>query len=257
MQDGLIVISVHYHLRTACSSVSGGASDLTRRYAAARDSPSSLPLRLAGDPLFSTLLERRMWLRFDAEAQELFYDWWGALEQKVRCDSGLAPAMVGHLSKYRSLMPTLAALFELADLVNEDQLPSDDVPISIDHARQAVAFCCYLESHAYRVYSCMVSPEARAARELARHIRRGDVEDRFTTRTVYLKGWSGLDTPERVRGALSVLEDWVLRCEIPLLPRAGDPLSCGWSIQRCGRRRSPSEYPSLKTFRSCLCGRLA
>ena len=76
-------------------------------------------------------------------------------------------------------------------------------------------FCEYLEAHARRVYACIVSPETRAARDLARHIRIHNLSGVFKTREVYLKGWSGLDTPERVRGALTVLEDagWVRRVE--------------------------------------------
>jgi len=55
-------------------------------------------------------------------------------------------------------------------------------------------------------YSCVIAPEMRAARELARHIQANDLADEFATRTVYLKGWAGLDTPERVRGAIALLE---------------------------------------------------
>lgn len=98
--------------------------------------------------------------------------------------------MIGHLSKYRSLMPSLAALFEIADRVADDGHLDDEVSVNVDHASQAVAFCAYLESHARRVYSCMVSPESRAAHELARHISNGDLQATFTTREIYLKGWA-------------------------------------------------------------------
>ena len=38
--------------------------------------------------------------------------------------------------------------------------------------RQAAAWCEYLESHAQRVYSCVVTPQLRAARELAEKIKK-------------------------------------------------------------------------------------
>jgi putative DNA primase/helicase len=152
-------------------------------------------------------------LRFGPEAQALFEAWWRDLEKKVRSESGLAPVMVAHLAKYRSLMPSLSALFEMADRLADGGHLRDVVYASRDHAEEAIAFCGYLESHAQRVYACVVSPECRAARELGKHIKRSDIPQSFTTRDVYIKGWSGLDKPETARAALSVLEDagWVRR----------------------------------------------
>lgn len=182
----------------------------------------------SADQVYSTLanlpFDDPVHLRFATDAQEMFFSWWADLEKKVRGDSGMAPAMIGHLSKYRSLMPTLAALFEMADRVADDE-SLDGTDVTLNHAQQAVEFCSYLESHAHRLYSCLISPERRAAGELARHIRRGDLPEIFTTRGVYLNGWSALDTPERVRGALSVLEDaaWLRRGEFQQSPLGGRP----------------------------------
>ena len=52
--------------------------------------------------------------RLAPDAQELFIEWFTGLERKVRGDE-LHPTLISHLSKYRSLMPSLALLFELAD----------------------------------------------------------------------------------------------------------------------------------------------
>jgi putative DNA primase/helicase len=150
-------------------------------------------------------------MRFDCESQELFFEWLAELETKVRSEHGLHPAMVAHLSKYRSLMPSLAALLELADRAAADGELEGKITVSIEHAKQAAALCEYLESHAKRVYACIVFPELRAARELARHLQAGDLKNPFSTREVYLKGWSGLEDPERVRSACKLLEDagWI------------------------------------------------
>jgi putative DNA primase/helicase len=148
-------------------------------------------------------------LHFDPAAQALFYAWWGELEHKVRGETGLHPALVAHLAKYRSLLPTLAGLFELADCAAESR---DASSISLTHTQQAAAWCEYLESHAKRIYSCVSSPDVHAGRLLAGHIERGDLEETFSTREIYAAHhWSSLDTPERVRGALGVLADanWV------------------------------------------------
>ncbi len=157
-------------------------------------------------------------LRFAPDAQELFVAWLSELEAKVRGDE-LHPALVAHIAKYRSLMPSLAALFELADGGLE--------VISLAHTRQAAAWCEYLESHARRVYSCVAAPALRAAAELARRIRGGWRADKtsFRLREVYLCGWSGLDTPGLARAACQALEDadWLRRIDPVLSPDGGRP----------------------------------
>ena len=84
--------------------------------------------------------------------------------------------------------------------------------VNID-TQQAAAWCDYLESHARRVYSCIVTPQLRAAQELAEKIKKRKVgtDGFFSCRDVYLKGWSGLDSPEAVKLAAEVLQDagWV------------------------------------------------
>jgi 5S rRNA maturation endonuclease (ribonuclease M5) len=155
--------------------------------------------------------------RFAPNAQELFKEWLAELEPKVRGHE-LHPAFTSHLSKYRSLMPSLALLFELADRVGSvgfvgSSLANSENFVNLEHTRQAAAWCEYLESHARRVYSCIVTPQLRAARELADKIKRRKVgaDGFFSCREVYLKGWGGLDTPEAVRQAAEVLQDagWV------------------------------------------------
>ena len=196
--------------------------------------PSS-PALLMAEKIFGTLAglsaEDPIRMNFDPDAQQLFNKWHEELEQLVRSERGLSPSLVGHFSKYRKLMPTLAVLFELADRVSEAKELKGHFLITLNHAKQAAAFCEYLASHARRVYSSVISPECRAARELARHIQAKDVAENFTPRSIYLKGWSGLDTPERVRGALSLLEDaaWVRRTESTSSPSGGRP-SENWLI---------------------------
>jgi putative DNA primase/helicase len=155
-------------------------------------------------------------MKFSADAQELFNAWHTELETKKLHNPSTHPALIAHLGKYRSLMPVLGALYEWADWA-AGLGGGDD--ISLSHAQQGAGYCEYLESHARRMYSCIVSPELRAARELARHIKEGDPGKRFTVRQVYQRDWSGLTTPGRVRLALEVLQDagWVR----PVLPDDG------------------------------------
>jgi putative DNA primase/helicase len=141
---------------------------------------------------------------FDDEAQELFVSWLSDLERRIRSDS-LHPALTSHLSKFRKTIPSLAGLFAAAD-----GWPS---PIKTGHLSQAIGWSPYLESHARRIYSCVVSPKMQAAAELARRLRAGAVGEggTFARRDVYRHHWTGLDTPDAVGEALEILEDagWV------------------------------------------------
>jgi hypothetical protein len=186
--------------------------------------------------IFKTLVEldheNPLQFRFDAGAQRLFIEWLTDLEAKIR-GNDLHPALVSHVSKYRKLVPALALLFELADrAASGDEITNGpDLLVSLEHTKQAAAFCDYLESHAFRIYSCVTTPQMRAARELADKIksRKVGANGFFTFRDVYLKGWSGLDTPEAVRLAAQVLED------------------AGWIREANGDPRSPSGgRPSLR-----------
>ena len=168
-------------------------------------------------------------LRFCPAAQRLFNAWLENLERNIR-GSGLAAPLVSHLSKYRSLMPTLAGLFSLAN-----SIPADEGEISVEHTQQAIDLCAYLTAHAKRIYACVASPELLATRELGAHIQAGHLPDTFTTRDVYRRHWSGLDSSDKARGALYQLKDygWVRQTEAE--DRNGRP-SDGWQINPKVRR---------------------
>jgi putative DNA primase/helicase len=125
--------------------------------------------------------------------------------------------MAAHLAKYRSLMPSLAGLLALAE--------GERSRISLRHAQQAGDWCDYLESHARRIYSMIISPQRAAAAELGKRLSEGwrRNEGFFTVRDVYRNEWSRLGNPEEVRAALPFLRDagWVR--EQPIAERGGRP----------------------------------
>ncbi len=166
--------------------------------------------------------------RFSPAAQELFFEWYAELQTKVR-SGDLHDALAAHLAKYGSLMPSLALLFELADQASAGVWSSGLV--SLEHTKQAAAFCDYLESHARRMYGCVISPQMRAAADLAERIKRRELgrEGPFSLRDIYRAQWTGLDTPERAQTAVSILTDLVWIRELPI-PSSG---------QRGGRPASP------------------
>jgi hypothetical protein len=141
--------------------------------------------------------------KFSAQAQELFDVWRAELEQRIRC-GGHHEAMESHLSKYRSLMPSLALLFMLADWATKG---GDNSVVDLRHVQLAAAWCSYLETHAVRVYSKLRSLSSDHARALAEKILKGDVPKVFAARDIYLKGWSSLNDPASVRKAAEILLD--------------------------------------------------
>jgi len=150
------------------------------------------------------------WLRFDHAAQELFDAWRGDLEHRLRsAELASTPAYEAHVGKYRSLMPSLALLFELAEWAGGSV--SSVETVSIRSARLAAAMVDYLDAHARKLYAVELRPGVAAAHALLAKIERGEVTDGDKVRDLYRHGWAGLDNSESVITALTVLEEhgWV------------------------------------------------
>jgi uncharacterized protein DUF3987/bifunctional DNA primase/polymerase-like protein len=85
------------------------------------------------------------YLRFDEKAQSFFDSWREDLEIELRSDKVEHPALEAHLSKYRSLMPSLALLFHLIDIVAGR---TGQEGVSLEAAENAADWCTYLFEHA-------------------------------------------------------------------------------------------------------------
>ena len=160
--------------------------------------------------------EKPQTYRFNSEAQQLFDHWQQELELRLRQES-MPAVFESHLAKFRSLMPSLAVIFHICEQPTEPK-------VSLIQAQRAADFCIYLESHARRVYSCVVSPTGRAS-VLGKKLKAGILGVEFTVRDVYLKGWTGLKTPDDVRVVLGGLEDarWIRPIEPDSAARSGRP----------------------------------
>ena len=153
-------------------------------------------------------------LRFDADAQEIFIEWLTAHEAELRTPQ--AECLNGHFAKYRKLVPALALLCHLAD-------NPDGGAVGVESAMRAMAWAEYLKAHALRIYAPALGGNAGPAVALADRIRARSLKDGFTARNVYLKNWQGLDK-ESVEQALEMLEDlnW-LRAAEHRNPNGGRP----------------------------------
>ena len=141
-------------------------------------------------------------LHFSFEAQDIFNSWHSKLEHRLRSGEVGVPAFESHLSKYRSLVPSLALIFRLG---SEDEW--DKGKVGSRSIELAILWAEFLEKHAHKVYSSALRPELKAAHELAEKIKSGKVRDKDKVRTIYRKNWSLLDSSQKVDSALSVMEE--------------------------------------------------
>ncbi len=153
-------------------------------------------------------------VRFNPEAQELFNDWLGKLELRLRSGQILSPTLEAHLGKYRSLVPSLALIDFLVELVEGRTLENSVPRYSV---KRAIGWAEFLEAHAAKIYSAAVQPEIHAAHALGEKLKRGKIKDGSSVREIYRHHWSLLDTSLKVDSALAVLEEanWVKVVEVP------------------------------------------
>jgi putative DNA primase/helicase len=140
-----------------------------------------------------------MFLRFTADAQEMFNDWRAELEGRIR-SADEHPAVVSHLAKYRKLVPGLALINHLCE--------DGTGPVTETALARAVQFSEYLETHARRVYSYASRPDLEAAKTVVAKIKLGKIKPVFRLREIYNNGWSALTTPEEARAAVRMLRDY-------------------------------------------------
>lgn len=146
---------------------------------------------------------------FAPSAQMVFNKWLTELEMKLRRIDD--PILAEHLAKYRKLVPALALIFHLVDVVSGNR----DVKKGITKGSiaLAVSWSLYLESHAVRIYSIALDPIKPAAFKLAAKIKAGALQDGFSERDVYKHEWSGLKDADIVSRACQELEmdHWIRR----------------------------------------------
>jgi hypothetical protein len=143
-------------------------------------------------------------LRFGPEAQEIFDTWRAELEGRLRTED-LPPPLEAHLSKYRSLMPTLALLIEIADRAVSKERPANVSEVS---AARALCWIEYLETHARRLYHSAERADVEGARALLKLIQDGTVSHGDTVRSIYRLQRSGLSRRELVEEAIETLADY-------------------------------------------------
>ncbi len=136
-------------------------------------------------------------LHFDDEAQIVFIEWLTDLETTLRTGD-LHPALESHLTKYRSLIPSLALIIELAN-------KPDSQSVGETALIRACGWCTYLLSHAERIYSSATDNETVNAQTILDKIEANKLGNPFKLMHVQQSGWSGLTDNETIKSALHKL----------------------------------------------------
>nr|WP_281723000.1 YfjI family protein [Nitrosomonas nitrosa] len=137
-------------------------------------------------------------LQFDKAAQKRFDVWHAKLERRLR-SAAIPEALVGHISKYRKLVPGLALIFHLIDF--------GEGPVGWPALKRAVAWGRYLEAHARRAYGGILQRHVEGARVILDRIAAGKLASPFTERELTRKDWSGLTDDKVTKQALQLLWD--------------------------------------------------
>ncbi len=154
------------------------------------------------------------WVRFDSDGQATFDKWYVAFQKRIRTKD-LPEAFESHLSKYASLVPSIALVLHLAI--------GGRGPVSGEAAELAVRWAEYLESHAARLYSIAMVPERRQAKPLLVRLIEWPKNKPIKARDIARKGWSELEDSEVVRKTMELLADagWVQSMQT--MPESGRP----------------------------------
>jgi putative DNA primase/helicase len=167
-------------------------------------------------------------LRFADNAQTFFNEWLDDLEARLR-EGNEGDLMQAHLAKYRSLMPSLALIFHLVDVVNAPAANQAAMSrVSLESAQRAASWCNYLEGHARRIYQLAYSPDVEAASVLKDHLP--DLPNPFRVSQIPRKGWSKLTTGDEVHAAVEFLAErnYLRIVEAPASGVGGRPTADIW-----------------------------
>lgn len=143
-------------------------------------------------------------LNFTEDAQKAFDEWQKALELRLRVEN-LPNHLEAHFAKYKKLLPALCLIHEHIKAAISRNYPE---VITLGSLQFSLMWIEYLESHALRVYGSGANAVPKAAKELIKHIKGGDIVEPFSVRDVYYgHHWSGLTSSDEVEEVLDYLID--------------------------------------------------
>ena len=139
------------------------------------------------------------------QAYNLYQKWWDEVVY-LKDNSDIHVVYENYLSKYKTLVPKLALLFEVIENFDEENQIIDPIKdISVVSAEKAVRIAKFLESHARYVFDIKTSVDIDNATVIYERFER--LTSKFTVRQIAQLNWQGLGRDsEKVKRAIKVLE---------------------------------------------------
>jgi hypothetical protein len=175
------------------------------------------------DSLPDELAEREAWavytslyqieatlLQFSSSAQKVFENWMRqSFKQSAELGKDGLSELSSHVTKYRSMVPTIALLIELAQDQNAYEVSEASIV-------KAVQWSNYLITHAKRIYGIQDKAAIIAEKLVDKKTK---LPKNFSPSEVVQKGWSGLTRTEDVKQGIDTLVKH--RYLIPMSSSAG------------------------------------
>ena len=124
------------------------------------------------------------YLRFDEDAQAMWDRWNCEIQKSARAEESVL--MEGWTLKAPKFVASLALVFQLCERATISRIGTESLT-------RALGWHWYLQTHARRIYSRVLSPEIAAAVALDEKIKARKIGSGFSPRDAYMKGWAGLD----------------------------------------------------------------
>ncbi len=158
-------------------------------------------------------------IRFTEESQIIADQWRVQLEVRLLAREKCL-IIQSHLSKYRSLMPSLALIFEVLETFQREQ--SLPLSVSMNSVKKAIRWCHILETHIAKMYDQSSQHPNYGGQSLAKKIEQGLVFDGQRLREINRRNWAGLKTSEELEEAIKILKEhhWV---KVEVTQTAGGP----------------------------------
>ncbi len=166
-------------------------------------------------------------LHFSQEAQGQFDLWIANLEDGFRREERSSSPYEGHLSKYRSLVPALALIFEIM------QSGCEAMVVSLKSLELSMAWMDYLIPHAQKIYQVeKYHSDRESIQSFIQKLKAKKIYDGMTIRAISRSSWEGLRTKDQIESALEffVQNHWIKIVEIKTMGRPAQAIRLNPSL---------------------------
>ncbi|MDP7320870.1 MAG: YfjI family protein [Bacteriovoracaceae bacterium] len=142
---------------------------------------------------------------FDGNAQNLFINWLGVINNKVRKLESEGKKYASHLTKYPKLVVSLSLVFEVCNRIYRGE-SLENKEIQTEHLSMAIRWAEILEQHLVKIYLSSANKQAEAASALYENILSGNIRNGETFRNINRRDLSRLTDKGIILSGFEILE---------------------------------------------------